>query len=91
MFEHDNSVLGQEYFVSKEVHHQDIGGKRIILEFGLSVGEVVQLSIIEGNWACKNFMDRRSDFNYDFDKKLYYGKVGGLGYIIAEDELVEII
>ena len=37
--------------------------------------------------ACYNFLRRRPDFNREFPHKLYYGKVDGLGYIVAEDEL----
>ena len=41
----------------------------------------------EGNPACLNFVMRRCDFTSDkFPHKLYYGKVGGLGYVVAEDE-----
>lgn len=42
--------------------------------------------MVEGNWACHNFVMRRDDFRHDFPYKLYYGKVGGLGYVVAEDE-----
>ena len=34
-------------------------------------------------------MKRRNDFNCNFPYKTYYGKVNGLGYIVAEDELEE--
>ncbi|MBQ8293406.1 MAG: hypothetical protein IJX78_06395 [Bacilli bacterium] len=50
---------------------------------------VFNKAMIEGNMACWNFVNRRLDFKHDFPHKLYYGKVGGLGYIVAEDELTE--
>ena len=45
---------------------------------------------MSGNWACLNFTDRREDFDCNFPHKLYYGKVNGLGYVVAEDELEEV-
>lgn len=89
MFDHDYSVQNETYTLIDSIDHQDIGGKTIILEFGLSKAEVAQLGYLEGNWACRNFIDRRKDFNKDFKLKLYYGKVGNLGYIVAEDEFVK--
>ena len=50
---------------------------------------VFNKAMIEGNMACLNFVRRRQDFKYNFPHKLYYGKVGGLGYIVAEDEFKE--
>lgn len=76
--------------VKKSVTHQGIGGKEIRLELELDADTVFNKAVNEGNWACANFMDRRDDFNYKFKHKLYYGKVGGLGYIVAEDELENI-
>lgn len=79
--------------VKKSVTHQDIGGKPFIIDEQvtqtLSNDEVFDRGIM-GNWACNNFMDRREDFNCNFPHKLYYGKVGNLGYIVAEDELEEV-
>ena len=72
--------------VKKTVTHQGIGGKEIRLEFELDADTVFDKAVNEGNWACSNVMNRRSDFNYEFPLKLYYGKVGGLGYVVAEDE-----
>lgn len=75
--------------VKDHVEHQGIGGKEIRIEFELTKFEVLERAV-EGNWACFNFMKRRSDFKIDFPYKLYYGKVGGLGYVVAEDELEEV-
>lgn len=47
------------------------------------------MGMMEGNPACLNFIIRRHDFKPDFPHKLYYGKVGGLGYVVAEDEFEE--
>ena len=73
--------------ISKDLKYRDLGGKIFYIEFEVSKDEVIKKALTEGNWACYNFMDRRPDFNNLFDKKLYYGKVDNLGYIIAEDEL----
>lgn len=75
--------------IKQNVKHQDIGGKEFRPEFKLTNKQVFD-EAISGNWACYNFMKRRADFNYYFDKQLYYGKVGALGYVIAEDELEEL-
>lgn len=89
MYKHDDTVRDKVMRVVESVDHQGIGGQTIILEFGLSCNEVFELSV-SGNWACMNFTDRREDFAYNFPHKLYYGKVNGLGYIVAEDELEEV-
>ncbi len=80
-------ILNLKKKVSNKVDHQNIGGKEIILEFEVNADEVFYRAVVEGNWACKNFKDRRKDFNCDFPYKLYYGKVGDFGYIVSEDEL----
>lgn len=75
--------------INKNVTHQGIGGKEILIEMEVPKDEVFTNGI-SGNWACYNFMKRRNDFNCNFPHKTYYGKVNGLGYIVAEDELEEI-
>lgn len=69
--------------------HQNIGGKKIRIERYLSPDEVDDLAL-HGNIACLNFCMRREDFLPEFNKKLYYGHVGNLGYIVCEDELIEL-
>lgn len=80
--------------VSKKVTHQDIGGKIINIDEGvtehLTKFEVMEKAE-EGNPACFNFVMRRPDFNVlSWGYKLYYGHVDGLGYIVSEDELEEV-
>ncbi len=76
--------------IKAHVFHQGIGGKEFVVDVPitntLTNDRVFQMGL-SGNWACYNFMHRRRDFNTDFPHKLYYGKVDGLGYIVAEDEL----
>lgn len=69
--------------------HQNIGGKKIRIERYLTPDEVDDLAM-GGNIACLNFCMRRDDFLPEFNKKLYYGHVGNLGYIVCEDELIEL-
>ena len=77
--------------VSKKVTHQDIGGKEIRLEFEIKDhAEVLEKACFERNPACINFMNRRPDFKHKFPYKIYYGKVGALGYVVAEDELEDL-
>ncbi len=75
--------------IKNEIKHQDIGGKEFIVDENITETlspEEIFRQAYSGNFACMNFIRRRSDFNYDFEHKLYYGKVNGLGYIVAEDE-----
>lgn len=76
--------------IKKSVNHQNIGGKVFIVDEAitntLTNDEVFDNAILNGNWACRNFIARRKDFDSNFKYKLYYGKVDGLGYIVAEDE-----
>ena len=75
--------------IKKEIKHQDIGGKEFIVDENITETlspEEIFRQAISGNFACMNFIKRRRDFDYDFEHKLYYGKVNGLGYIVAEDE-----
>lgn len=79
--------------IKKSVTHQDIGGKVFIVDEAitntLTNDEVFDNAILNGNWACRNFIGRRKDFDSNFKYKLYYGKVDDLGYIVAEDEFEE--
>lgn len=84
------------YRVKDFVEHQGIGGKTLIIDErdyritdALTNDEVFDQAMT-GNWACKNFIDRRDDFDCNFPHKLYYGHVEGLGYVVAEDEIEEI-
>lgn len=78
--------LNKQYKIKKSVKHQGIGGKKIIIERILTPDDVDN-EAMAGNWACYNFCLRRHDFLYGFDKKLYYGHVDFLGYVVCEDEL----
>ena len=75
--------------IKTNVMHQGIGGKEFIVDEKitetLSNDEVITKAFT-GNWACYNFVMRRPDFNTFFQYKLYYGKVDGLGYVVAEDD-----
>lgn len=77
--------------VKKSVTHQGIGGKEFkvdeLVTKTLTPNEVSEKGIREGNPACWNFMDRREDFDLNFPHQLYYVKIDGIGYIIAEDEI----
>ena len=77
--------------IKEHITHQDIGGKEFIVDEyvtkTLTNNEVFARGI-NGNPACLNFIMRRPDFNALFPHKLYYGKVGVLGYVVAEDELI---
>jgi len=73
--------------IKETVTHQNIGGKEFIIEMEIDKDDVAFKGLLGGNFACRNFIERRPDFDCTFPHKLYYGKVGNLGYIISEDEL----
>lgn len=79
--------------IKTKVTHQEIGGKDFVIDWDVS-RKLTPTSVLNraknGNWACYNFINRRPDFDEKFPYKLYYGKVGMLGYIVSEDELEEI-
>ena len=78
-----------KFKIKKKIKHQNIGGKEFIVDElitkNLSPEEVFR-NAMTGNFACLNFVKRRSDFKHGFYYKLYYGHVDGLGYVMAEDE-----
>ena len=79
--------------IKNSILHQGIGGKEFIVDEKitelLSNDYVFNEGMIGGNIACYNFIYRRNDFNRYFPYKLYYGKVNGLGYIMAENENID--
>ena len=91
-----------KFRIKETVEHQNIGGKIITIDEKISkelTDEQVYMEGGFGNIACYNFAKRRPDFvecfmvegpNLKFPHKLYYGKVGNLGYIVASDELEEV-
>ena len=76
--------------IKKSVKYRDIGGKSISIEKTLTKKDIINQTNT-GNWACYNFIDRRSDFStLTNNTKFYYGHCNdGLGYIVCEDELEE--
>ena len=76
--------------MKKEVTHQNIGGKEFIPERELNIDDVIWKGCFEGNWACRNFLDRKDEALGVTRPRVYYGKVDNIGYIVCEDEL-EII
>lgn len=75
-------------YVKEEITHQGIGGQEIDIEFRVDMFDVI-FKGLNGNPACKNFLDRRDGEALGAKyKEAYYGKVGHLGYIVTEDELI---
>ena len=61
--------------------------KNFLNDSGIKVQSVKCSAVFNGNWACKNYLDRREDaVNI---KRHYYGKVGALGYLVGSDEFKE--
>lgn len=81
-----------ELKIRKSVTHQNIGGQTIVIDDNVTKNLTAKTVINRaesGNIACQHFIARRPDFDEDFPYKLYYGKVGILGYIVAEDEIFD--
>lgn len=80
--------------IKRNVTHQEIGGKEIVIDWDVSrklTPQSVYNRAMNGNIACLNFINRRPDFNPEtFKEKIYYGKVGIYGYVVAEDDLEEL-
>jgi len=75
--------------IDPKVKHQSIGGKEIIIEREMTIGDILD-GDVDMSIALYNFMVRREDFfTLDYDLKVYYGHVGFLGYFVAEDEIIE--
>ena len=76
--------------IKKDVSYRDLGGSEFRIEKEIDKDDLIYKACFEGNWACKNYLERRKDVNINFPYKFYYGKVGALGYVFSEDELEEI-
>lgn len=79
----------EKRIIKDSILHQGIGGKEFIIDRNITetlTPDEVFNQAYTGNLACFNFIKRRHDFDRNFEYKLYYGKVNGLGYIVAEDE-----
>lgn len=74
--------------IKDSLKYRDLGGKTIRIEREIPVRSLMDLAS-QGNWAVYNFIDRRPDITWAYPLKIYYGHVGDLGYVIAEDELEE--
>ena len=72
--------------IKKDILYNGLGGKTIHIEREVPLLDLWKLAR-NGNWACYNFLDRRPSVDGFFPYKIYYGHVGDIGYIIAEDEL----
>ena len=75
--------------INKNVEHQEIGGKEIIIEKELTIDDVLDKDFKEMTIAMYNFIMRRMDLMEDKygNRKVYYGHVGELGYFVADDEI----
>lgn len=81
-----------EMKIRKSVTHQNIGGQTIVIDENVTRNlnpKTIINRAESGNIACLHFIARRPDFDENFPYKLYYGKVGILGYIVAEDEIFD--
>ena len=75
--------------IKRDIDYKNIGGQNFVIDSDASkklTPESIYNRAMGGNMICQAFLSRRKDFDIDFPYNLYYGKVGILGYIIAEDE-----
>ena len=80
-------VINRKRTIKQAIDHQGIGGKEFIVEGEVPFSDIVEGAVFRGNWACKNYLDRRE--NAVKVPRHYYGKVGGLGYLVGCDEFEE--
>ncbi len=75
--------------INKNVEHQNIGGKEIIIEKELTIDDILDTNFDKMPIAMYNFIMRRTDLLEEKygERKVYYGHVGILGYFVADDEL----
>lgn len=74
--------------INKNVEHQNIGGREIVIEKEMKLGDVLDTNFNEMPIAMANFIFRRTDlFDADDNMRVYYGHVGSLGYFVADDEI----
>lgn len=75
--------------INKNVKHQGIGGKEIIIEKELTIDDILDKNLKEMPIAMYNFVLRRIDLIEEEygSRKVYYGHVGDLGYFVADDEI----
>ena len=77
--------------INKNVEHQGIGGKEIIIERELTIDDILDTNFDKMTIAMYNFIMRRNDLLEEKygKRKVYYGHVGILGYFVADDEIKE--
>ena len=75
--------------IDPKVTHQGIGGKEIIIEREMTIGDILDTNFNNMPIAMTNFIMRRTDIidEKHENMKVYYGHVGYLGYFVAEDEI----
>mgnify|MGYP001738542546 CR=1 FL=1 len=77
-------IINKKATIKKEVKHQEIGGKEIILEREMFFEEA-PLTI-----AFNNYVQRKGRV-VESDKKIYYGHIKSgdfyLGYFVDDDDL----
>ena len=85
----ENNNILKKAIIKKNVTHQSIGGKEIIIEKEFLVKDILDTPFDKMPIAMYNFILRRLNFideKHEY-QKAYYGHVGNLGYFIAEDEI----
>jgi len=85
------NILNRKRTLKDSIEHQGIGGKEIVIEGEVPFDDIVFNAVFCGNWACKNYLDRREEINKPavYVPRHYYGKVGALGYLVGSDEFKE--
>ncbi len=70
---------------SEDVHEYRVEDKWDIVSGGTTWSQ----SAGWGNWAAKNYADRVFGAGLPADDDVWYGKIGGLGYLVHSSEILE--
>ena len=86
---HDLKTIGVARLIDG-IEHQGIGGKEITLEKEGTIAYALDIPLNKMTIGLYNFVIRRNDLitSDNENVKIYYGHVEGLGYFVAEDELI---
>jgi hypothetical protein len=86
--------MDEKNFAGKTVQIQ-FKGTNDILEYHVEdLWEVVSggtswmMSAGWGNWAAKNYRDRVEKESLPYDDDVWYGKIGGLGFLVHTSEII---
>lgn len=89
--------MNRKFYIKNNVECEEIRGMMfdsyniIDNDCTFSPIDLIERSVLHGDWACYNFMTRRKDFDLSFKHKLYNIIKNGKHYVVASDEILMIV